>query len=266
MSPLPGPVCSTRIEDYIAELRANQTHLSRRHGVSKHPRHRTRAGRIQQTDPRVWAELNAEFGTQVDFSKVAQFEGGQWLHGYIPKDPKTGAVLGQSGLTIATGFDVGQFSVQQIKTFHFGPIIEQILLPYAGLKRDAAVAKLDEATKRDGHGPTLTKAEADLIDKVIKGYHLRAAKGSWNSSKPATTAKFEELTVAQQTVIFSRTFHQGPAMPKTKVAHKFYEAAQNGQWEEAEKALRAYAVKDHYYQQRVNTEADLLERERKAKL
>lgn len=80
---------------------------------------------------------------------------------------------------------------------------------------------------------------------------------SWNED-PRPTKEFIELTSAQQTVILSRTYHQGTGMSSTQVAQYFYSAAQKGDWIAAEKALRNYNVKPNWYRTRVHQEADYL--------
>ena len=77
-------------------------------------------------------------------------------------------------------------------------------------------------------------------------------------SRLENTPLFEDLTIAQQTVLFSRTFHQGQNMSKTLVARNFYQAALTNNWSKAEQYLRGYDVKPKYYKQRVNYEADSL--------
>jgi len=73
---------------------------------------------------------------------------------------------------------------------------------------------------------------------------------------------FTDLTQAQQTVIFSRTFHQGVGMPNTRQAQDFYGAATQGRWLDAEVSLRNYPVRENWYKNRVGLEADLLLKER----
>lgn len=95
----------------------------------------------------------------------------------------------------------------------------------------------------------------------MKAYHLKAAIDSWNKQRSDETPIYNNLTTAQQTVIFSRTFHQGINMPSTIVARKFYNASLNNNWIDAERYLRNYNVTAKYYVDRVNKEADLLKQE-----
>jgi len=92
--------------------------------------------------------------------------------------------------------------------------------------------------------------------------HLEATRTTWDANRPEGTPAFSDLSRAQQTVLFSRTYHQGPNMPQTAVAQEFYGAAQQGNWIRAEQALRDYQVTPTWYRTRVGAEADLLRAER----
>src|SRR5689334_12929086 len=70
---------------------------------------------IGAADPGVYAKLNGQFGTRLDAAKLSGWEGGQYLRGYVPFTRQRNAagvtqtvVAGRSGMTIATGFDIGQ--------------------------------------------------------------------------------------------------------------------------------------------------------------
>ena len=200
----------------------------------------------------LWEQLNQQYGTGVDFSALTRFEGGQLLDGYVPKS--NGKVLGRSGVTIATGFDIGQMNATQLDRLGMPQYLANKLRPYAGLIKGDAVDFL-------ASNPLLvTRSEAMQIDFAVKGAHLRSAIQSWNNSDP--TVMFTDLTQAQQTVIFSRTFHQGVGMPNTRQAQDFYGAATQGRWLDAEVSLRNYPVRENWYKNRVGLEADLLLKER----
>ncbi|WP_306553903.1 pesticin C-terminus-like muramidase [Acidovorax sp.] len=207
----------------------------------------TNAGRIV-----TYQALNEKFGTNIDFSAVAQFEGGQMLKGYVPMSD--GRVLGRSGVTIATGYDIGQMNKMQLKELGFAKDLEDRLRPYTSLTKTDAVDFLNN------NPLSVTRAEAMQIDFAVKAMHLGAAIQAWNDSDP--TENFADLTRAQQTVLFSRTFHQGVGMPATSVAQGFYSAALQGRWVQAETALRAYDVTAKWYKSRVGAEANLLLKER----
>jgi GH24 family phage-related lysozyme (muramidase) len=249
-STVPGPVCTLRAEEATAAAVAHKAHTNPKAKAKPHAHHKH--GPLPKPDPKVMAAINNEVGTKIDFNKLADFEGGQQVHGYVPI-MKDGTVAGQSGVTIATGFDIGQRSAASLKGFGFPPDLEKKYEPFCNKTKQDAVEALKKA-----NGLTITKAEADETDMKIQRYHLVEAKKSWNGSIPKGGVKFEDLTSAQQTVLLSRTYHQGPGMPKTKIAQDFYTAAQKGDWVAAEKALRNYKVTAGWYITRVHQEADLL--------
>ena len=82
----------------------------------------------------IWQELNEKYESNIDFSALSSFEGGQIPQSYLLMDKK-GNVIGQSGITIATGFDIGQHSVDEIKSYGFTKTLEKKLLPFADAKK-----------------------------------------------------------------------------------------------------------------------------------
>ncbi|CEG56039.1 conserved protein of unknown function [Legionella fallonii LLAP-10] len=179
------------------------------------------------------------------------------MQGYLPIKKKTGTVIGRSGITFATGFDLGQNSASDIKKFNFPKELEEKLLPFVGAQREDAKKLLPLAERT-----FISFEEANLIDFKVKGLHLRSAIKRWDAHRSENTPAFRDLTSGQQIVLFSRTFHQGRRMPDLLIAQKFYRAALDNNWVEAEKHLRNYNVPEGWYKDRVNKEADVLKRER----
>jgi len=180
------------------------------------------------------------------------------LQGYIPGHT-LGAkhdgdkVAGKSGVTIATGFDIGQWSISDLSNkLGLSMTLVKRYERFCNKRKQAAVDELEKSG-----GLSVEKTEADETDMKIQRFHLIAAMASWDDD-PKPAEKFIELTSAQQTVILSRTYHQGIGMPDTTVAQNFYSAAQKGDWIAAEKALRNYTVAPDWYKTRVHQEADLL--------
>ncbi|MFA6303647.1 MAG: pesticin C-terminus-like muramidase [Legionella sp.] len=201
------------------------------------------------------AILNQQFGTSIDFSKVPKFEGEQSLNGYVPMN-SNGTVIGKSGITIATGFDIGQHSAQEIKNFHFPKALEKKLLPFVNATKDEAIKLLPLAKQI-----TLTKHEADLLDYSAAKSYIKSTFQTWDSRKFENTPEFNQLSKAQQTVLYLRTFHQGTGMPDTAVSHNFYQAALKNNWNDAARYLKNYHVKDQWYKDRVAKEAKFLQME-----
>jgi hypothetical protein len=207
--------------------------------------------------PAVYARLNTAAGTAVDFAYLSRWEGGQYLRGYVPFS--AGVVAGASGMTIATGFDVGQRSEAELAAMDLPPEVVPKLAPYAGLRfTHKTRAQVAAIVPKRGPIPVLTKTEADEVDRVVHGEYLDAAIAAWNRRRKPGVPAFRDLPSNWQTVLFSRTFHQGTGMPTTAVAQPFYTAATEGRWADAVTALRNYAVTPAWYRTRVGQEANLL--------
>jgi uncharacterized Zn-binding protein involved in type VI secretion len=194
--------------------------------------------------------LNREFATKIDFVSLAAMEGGQRLLAYVPP-------AGRSGVTVATGVDLGQISLDELKGRRgLAADLTKRLLPYVGKirGRDAPEELLRHRPLR------ISSEEADQIDEAWQRPLLKAAISEWDRRGPSV--EFRSLSSAQQTVLFSRTYHQGAGMPDTAIAQAFYRAAQKGRWAEAEQLLRDYPTHQGWYRSRVAREADLLRRER----
>lgn len=71
---------------------------------------------------------------QIDYSFISQREGGSKLNGYVPA-----AGVSKSGVTIATGFDLGARSKSDIDRMRISATLKQKLKLYAGKKKKDAV-------------------------------------------------------------------------------------------------------------------------------
>lgn len=209
------------------------------------------------TDASVYATLNAAFGTAVDFAYLSRWEGNQYLRGYVPFIK--GVTAGKSGMTVATGFDVGQISELELSNMALLPETGPKLAPFAGVQFTGKTrAQVAAIVAKRGPVPVLSKSEADTCDLVVHRKHLAAAVSSWNARRKPGVPEFKALPVPWQTVLFSRTFHQGTGMPDTAVAKPFYTAATAGHWADAVTALQNYAVTEAWYKARVAQEAAFL--------
>lgn len=219
------------------------------------------------TSTAILVALNERFGVRVNWDALSQFEGGQALVGYVPT-ARDGTVIGRSGVTLATGVDIGQVDAAQVRAFGLPPALEAKLLPFVGKIRQAALDAL-----RDLGAPALEKAEADRLDQAWKADHLDSCIRRWDTGRPPGCPPFTGLTPAQQSVLFSRTWHVGKGMPGTALCKPWYDLARQGDWPAAEAALREAwprpkdgGTANDWYRNRVGWEADLLKREREAAL
>lgn len=209
---------------------------------------------VTRTSLSAFAPINPRFGTAVSFAFIAKLEGDQWLRGYIPIK-RNGVVAGQSGMTVASGFDIGQWSVAELSSFGFPPALLAKLTPFARhpFKRRtkdqvaAIVAQL-------GPVPVLTKQEADLCDGAVFSRILGDAIRAWDSASAPGVPNFVNLPSGWQTVWLSRFYQEGPAT-HVALGKVFRRQARDGDWAGAISTLKSYTE----YQGRAKAEAALLE-------
>jgi hypothetical protein len=246
-----GTLSDTKVLDVLA---ANL--VSGRVWMIELPRSDLKSRFVSKTSGAVFAPLNPRFGTRVDFAFIASLEGDQWLRGYVPM--KNDKVLGKSGMTVASGFDLGQWTVAEFQQFGFPAALMNKIRPFASPHRFKGMHKAQVAAMvaKLGPVPELTKVEADLCDGAVFGRILGDAIRAWNSAKGTAVPVFSKLPAGWQTVWLSRVYQEGPS-PKSSDAIAFRNAATSGNWQQAIAKLRAYSD----YKKRANAEADLLAKE-----
>ena len=178
----------------------------------------------------------------LDWSFISLLEGGQVLDGYVPA-----ATNSQSGVTIATGFDIGQRSVKDLQALGFPPNLVTQLATYTGLRGPKAVAKLKAFPLH------ITAIHATLIDKAVKSAEVTNLETAYDKDTK-TGVKFSQLPREAQTVIASVTFQHGKLRG---AAPKFWSYVIRQDWGHAIKELRNFGDK---FRTRRNKEADLLEK------
>ncbi len=143
----------------------------------------------------------------VDFIKkfLGLMEGQGITRGYVPM--KNGAVLGVSGVTIGTGCDLGQQTAAGLMDMGVPHSIVIKLLPYIGLKKQAAV----EAIKCQPL--TLTAAEIKTLDDAVIGRYVRDIEARYNKDNP--TYRFADIPPEAQAVVVSLLYQRGLASPKS---------------------------------------------------
>ena len=211
---------------------------------------------VSKTSSAVFAPLNARFGTKVDFAFIASLEGDQWLRGYVPM--KNGKVLGKSGMTVASGFDLGQWTPSELQQLGLPAALMNKIQPFASPHRFKGMNKAQVAAivTQLGPVPELTKDEADLCDGAVFGKILGDAIRAWNSAKGPAVPLYGKLPAGWQTVWLSRVYQEGPS-PRSSDAIAFRKEATSGNWQKAIDKLRAYTD----YKKRATAEADLLAKE-----
>jgi len=178
----------------------------------------------------------------IDWDFIASLEGKRVLKGYVPL-PETS----KSGVTIATGFDLGQHNEWDLEGLKLSADLTKKLKPYLLLKKSAAVEFLKK------NPLTITSEEAIEIDTALKKKLVPQLKNRYlNSTYNKEKVSFDDLPAQAQTVIASVSFQYGDLNTARK---PFWEAVSTQNWTEAVKILRGYTD----YKPRRKKEADLLE-------
>jgi GH24 family phage-related lysozyme (muramidase) len=179
----------------------------------------------------------------IDYKFISELEGGQKLNGYVPA-----AGVSKSGVTIATGFDLGARNESDLTRLGIGGTLLTQLKPYLGKQKNDAVEYLKK------HPLTISKSDADKIDKAVKSKDVATIKSNYNAAIGNDKTKFESLFSEAQTVIASVGFQYGPNF-KTK-APTFWKHITDQDWDKAISELKQFGDK---YPTRRKKEATLLE-------
>ena len=151
----------------------------------------------------------------IDFEFIKQNEGFE-LQGYVPVD-KNNKPLGHSGVTIASGFDLGQRCPKDISGFY--KELKNKLIPYLGLQGEEALEV--------AHNLCITEEEGNKINNFAKRQEIGRLQERWYDT---TGSKFELLPSNKATVIASVAFQYGNLKLKTP---KFWAQITSDDWEAA---------------------------------
>ena len=130
---------------------------------------------------------------QIRYDIIARFEGKAIQQGYVPQN-RQGQALGQSGVTIGTGFDLGNRTVDELQRMGFDDNLITKLSPYIGLKKQEAINFLNDNPLR------LSREETNTIDRLEKQDRTISLAAKYQS---VTGKNFFELDRNLQTVYFS---------------------------------------------------------------
>lgn len=174
----------------------------------------------------------------VNFDFIERLEGSS-LVGYVPDHLNS-----KSGVTIASGFDIGSRKRRYIKR-EFNPKLAKKLLPYCGVRGLSAKLMTSFMPLK------VTEHEASCINQVIQRQAMSKLLKMWGKS---SSYKFEDLTIEQRTVVASVSFQYGRLAIATP---KFWQQVTTGDWSSALANLRDFGDR---YDTRRNIEADYLEK------
>lgn len=191
----------------------------------------------------------------IDWKFIGRLEGASVLQGYVPTN-SAGKVIGHSGVTIATGIDLGQMNKDDLykvlaQKVPFPAELYDRLEPY--LMAQKGVAK--DILKKNPL--TITKEEADLLDHAKKKLVYNELSGYWNVD---AEKKFVDLPREIQTVLFSLAWNFGTAL-KYDYPHTwsvFKKCAAEGKWDNAYIWLKNFPSKNKELIVRRREEADYI--------
>jgi hypothetical protein len=178
---------------------------------------------------------------EIDHAFIDTLEGGQILEGYVPQ-----AITSKSGVTIASGVDLGSRTEAKLNSLGLDPSLVTRLKPYLGLKK--ATAKNYE----DANPLVISKADADALDKAVKAAVEKELATKYDAAISASAKKFSDLPSQAMTVLFSVEYHYGDLSARTP---KFWGMVTKQDWKSAVRELWNFG--DDYETRRFK-EGDLL--------
>ena len=192
----------------------------------------------------------------VDFDFIKEQEGFKTT-AYVPRDEDGKTALENSGVTIASGFDLGMRTEESLKGLP-KPIIKK-LKPYLGLRRQDAIDYIETP----GNELTISENEANIINAFAKKTQLDNVVKAWNAT---SDVKWKDLSEAKATVVASIAFQFGSDLEAA--TPKFWRYTTTGDWAAAIAELRDFYEKDEVgkkrqriYGPRRNREAAYLEQD-----
>ncbi|CAB4042694.1 collagen alpha-6(VI) chain-like, partial [Paramuricea clavata] len=183
--------------------------------------------------------------------KFLNCQEGFTLCGYVSIDPKSGAVLGQRGVTIGAGVDLGSKSRASFTSLS-STLVDK-LEPYFGLKRNLAACAAIERPLR------LTLAEANNLTRTVTNDVVTEVSKRYNSDKDDNALAFASVPRGIRTAIVSLWYQFGnpTAYPR------FWRFVTKNNWDNAIKELRNFYTNPNEQARgdliRRNNEADIIE-------
>ncbi|NMY38719.1 MULTISPECIES: pesticin C-terminus-like muramidase [unclassified Pseudomonas] len=177
-------------------------------------------------------------GFAIDFSFIARLEGACVTQGYVPD-----VIHSRSGVTLATGFDLGQRQASDLAALGLSCELQQLLTPYVGVKGAAAVEVLRKQPLQ------ISAVQAQQLDQAFKQPFIATLARDYLA---ASGVDFTALPGAMQTVIASVAFQYGNLARRTP---HFWQQVVHGDWPGAWATLNRFGDR---YPSRRQREAALL--------
>lgn len=186
---------------------------------------------------------NTSPSVKIDWAFIEQLEGYETV-GYVPRKADGVTPLDQSGVTIASGFDLGQHDRNYLVRIGLPSYLVNILTPYMGRKKWNAVNYLNANPLR------LSDSEAQTINRKVKPDKANEIIKTYNA---ASSVPFEQLAKGPQTVITSVAFQYGSNLARKTPT--FWGLVTRQDWNGTIRELRDFGDR---YPTRRNKEANYL--------
>ena len=147
-----------------------------------------------------------------DWEFIHKLEGTRTL-AYVPLVKGTTKPIGNSGVTIATGFDLGQWSERDFNQLEIHPPerkdrLKELFRPFFGATKETAIARLHEVTLRRGH-TVISDDDAHAIDMALRKHFHHGIRAAYERDRIDTSLSFDDLPGEAQTVLVSVAFNRG---------------------------------------------------------
>jgi len=192
-------------------------------------------------------------------SILGKFEGKGYARAYIPcyhgtwfggADPDKGAPLGMSGVTIATGVDLGQQSKAGLASMGISAATISMLEPYIGLQKEQAKVKLTQSPL------TITAEQVQEIDNAVHKAYIS------NTAMRFGRERFEAAPKEVQAVAVSLCYQFGaPKREESPSLALAWEMMRQGKYKEAAEFLTnqsGWSASHRVFMTRRTQEAELL--------
>ena len=148
----------------------------------------------------------------------------------------------KSGVTIGSGYDLGQTSVNEMKQFGLPDSLIEKCRPYIGKKR------LDALDAINARPLILTNDEIDAVNRAVMTNKARKCIYSWDNwitdlrKTNPNAPYFHEMSSNQQTIVFSRYYHEGQGWADNEHNQPIYDAMTRNDWDTVARLWRALVL------------------------
>ena len=196
----------------------------------------------------------------INSRQISIYEGGSYKRAYVPYSAKT-AKGNRSGVTIGSGFDLGQRKhPDELRAMGLPESLVQKYAPYLGKQ------KMDAVNFLKNHPLKLSQDEIDTVNRCVLIDMGKKAIRHWNAEidKQRKTwpdaPYFHEMNTDQQTIIFSRYYHEGAGWIKRHP--EIHQSIVQNDWESTrqqwDKLIQHYSKKQQWKADRLKKEYDYL--------